>query len=272
MVKVDVYFTPSELVLPEGRDSAVIIGVDVLRASTSICSALSAGAKEVIPVGSLEDALKIYSNLDKSNVLLCGEKNSVKIDGFHLGNSPLDYIPELVSGKTLILYTTNGSALFSKLLDYQYFFVGSFVNLSALLNKATELISNSNCERLILACAGQDNKFALEDTVFCGCFIERLEKVVGGMDNLKLNDGALASYDLFVLHKDNFSDYVKSAEHSKVLIDLGFEKDVDFALKIDALSVIPAANGSSKGLQLLTHSTYNSDSVPPSTNLVNTLP
>ncbi|MEJ5286819.1 MAG: putative 2-phosphosulfolactate phosphatase [Candidatus Kapaibacterium sp.] len=243
MLQIDVFFIPSEFELPERKEETIVVGVDILRAGTTICTALNSGAKQIIPVASTEEALNIYSKMDKETVLLAGERNSKKIDGFHLGNSPLEFTPEVVSGKIIILNTTNGSKLFNKCKSFPNFFIGCFVNFSSLITKILDTINAQNAKNLILACSGQDNKFAYEDALFCGKVIDTLLNSKLIEKDIKMNDASLASVELFELHKDNFVEAIKASSHSRHLIELGFEDDVDFALTLDKFSTVPTFEG-----------------------------
>lgn len=243
MFHIDVFFTPTEFDMPDRKDDIVVVGVDVLRAGTTICFALNSGAKQVIPVSNTEEALNIYNKFDKGLALLAGERNCKKIDGFHLGNSPLDFVPELVSGKVIILSTTNGSNLFNKCLAFPNFFIGCFVNFSSVVEKVLERIQHSQIRRIILACSGQNNKFAFEDALFCGMFIDSFTKKFEVQNLMEMNDGARASLDLYNLHKDALFDFIKTTAHCQNLIQLGFEEDVELALTIDNVSLVPTSNG-----------------------------
>ncbi|MCX7909389.1 MAG: 2-phosphosulfolactate phosphatase [Ignavibacteria bacterium] len=243
MIQLDVFFTLNELDLPLKKDSAVVIAIDILRAGTTVCKALGSGAKEIIPVCSSEEALNLYNKFDKSDILLCGERNGKKIDGYHLGNSPFEYEPNIVSGKTLILNTTNGSSLFKKLISYPHFYVGAFVNFSFLFEEVVNIFEQKQISLIILACAGQNNRFTFEDVLYCGCFIENLQKKLLG-EKFKLNDGARASKELFSIFKNDLLNFVKTTDHSAELIRLNFEKDIDFSFTFDLIPVIPVSNGS----------------------------
>ena len=107
-MKIDVYILPETAGDDQlrGRVAAVI---DILRASTTIAAALAAGCKEILPQGSMEDAARLKLRLDNDDVLMGGEKGGIKVPGYDLGNSPLEYTPETVGGKTVVLTTTNGS-------------------------------------------------------------------------------------------------------------------------------------------------------------------
>lgn len=243
MLQIDVFFTPFEFDFQAKKDSTVVIGVDILRAGTTICKALNSGAKEVIPVGTTETALKIYNKFDKGLALLCGERNSKKIDSYHLGNSPFEYEPEVVSGKVLIFNTSNGSSLFEKLLNYPFFFVGGFVNFSILMHQVIEIIRNQGVGYIVLICAGQDNKFTFEDVLFCGLFVSDLMSRYEDLKEVGLNDAALASLELYRIHQGNLLEFVKTTNHCKQLISLGFEKDVELAFSSDAIPILPISNG-----------------------------
>ena len=107
-MKIEVCFTPAQVDESDLRDKNVVV-IDILRASTTIIIALSNGAKEVVPVETIEGAVKIASGLFSETTLLCGERDGRTIEGFHLGNSPLEYNEEKVRGKTLVFTSTNGS-------------------------------------------------------------------------------------------------------------------------------------------------------------------
>src|SRR3989442_1358143 len=107
-MRIDVYFTPLGLNAGDVSGRGVVV-IDALRATTSVVTALANGAKEVIPAATSEEAVRLASNLEKDGVLLAGERKSVKIEGFALGNSPREMTPEVVAGKTIVLATTNGT-------------------------------------------------------------------------------------------------------------------------------------------------------------------
>ena len=108
-MRVDVFFTPAGLTPAEVQGCTVFV-IDILRATTCMCAALSHGAKAIIPVGSTEEALRLAQTIGSADVLLAGEKNCVRIPGFHLGNSPLEMTEPGVRGKTIIVTTSNGTA------------------------------------------------------------------------------------------------------------------------------------------------------------------
>ena len=131
----DLYFT--------GKTSVVI---DVLRATTVIVTALNNEAREIVPVSSVDFAMKISGNAFNGQTLLGGERNTKKVEGFQVGNSPLEYTSNVVSGKSIVLYTTNGSKAIVKAKFSENLFICSFINLPALKKASSDEIIVSSAE------------------------------------------------------------------------------------------------------------------------------
>ncbi|MDH7603490.1 MAG: 2-phosphosulfolactate phosphatase [Melioribacter sp.] len=205
--------------------------IDVLRASSVITTALSNGAREVIPVSTLDFAMKISSDAFKSQTLLCGERNTKMVEGFNLGNSPLEYKPEIVAGKSIILYTTNGSKSIVKAKFCENLFIGCFLNLPAL---AKHLI-NLNLDFEII-CAGTNGLFNLEDAVCAGMLIN---EIYSQNKDIQLSDSAVASLTLNKQMGKNLYEFLSSTEHGKLLIENGFLDDIIECSKYGITDVIP---------------------------------
>src|SRR5438552_453768 len=137
-VRAEVHFTPTQLDDMMLKDRHVVV-IDVLRASTTVITAIKNGAREVIPVSNIESVVKISGSMFGDVTLRAGERNGKMIEGFNLGNSPLEYTPEAVKGKTIILLTTNGSAAMAKGRYSKNLLVAGFVNLSATVDFLREL-------------------------------------------------------------------------------------------------------------------------------------
>ncbi len=129
-MKITVFFSPNHLDELELRDK-IVVAIDVLRASTTITYAMRAGAREVIPVATVEQAMMIVGKLHSTSTMLCGERCGNLVEGFSLWFSPFEYTEEAVRGKALILTTTNGAVALTKAKYARQCFVSSFVNLSA---------------------------------------------------------------------------------------------------------------------------------------------
>ena len=231
-MKINVLLSPHNVdeLYYSGKNTIVI---DVLRASTVIVNALNNNAKEVIPVDSVDFALKVSGGAFSGQTLLGGERNTKMIDGFNLGNSPADYTEEIVSGKTVILYTTNGSKAIVKAKYSENLIICCFNNIKAI----TEYIVDLNQDFEIL-CSGASGKFCIEDTVCAGKIIELVSKKI---PNVELSDSASASLIL----NNSFSSVLKmlkECEHGKKLIDNGIEKDIEFCSKMNTVDIIPFYN------------------------------
>ncbi|HEX5521730.1 MAG TPA: 2-phosphosulfolactate phosphatase, partial [Longimicrobiaceae bacterium] len=129
-MRLDVFFSPAELSAGEINGRTVVV-IDVLRAGTTIVEALAAGARAIYPAASTEEAIRIATNLGRSEVVLCGERKCLPIEGFDLGNSPREFTPERVSGKTLVMTTTNGTRAILASLEAERVYVAAFANLGA---------------------------------------------------------------------------------------------------------------------------------------------
>jgi len=217
--------------------NSVVVVIDVLRASTTICSALYNGAKEVIPCSSIDDAKDIFSRYSKDTTILGGERNGIKPLGFDSGNSPFEYSRKKVENKTVILTTTNGTQALQKVKNSKMILIGCFVNLSSIdaaLNKIA-LVDNFESE-ITFVCAGNNGKSSLEDTLCAGVLINKL---VNRYDNCYLNDNSKLAMKTFIEMKDNLLKECYNSEHGKKLIKLGFKEDIDLALKYDIYPIVP---------------------------------
>lgn len=226
-MRVDVAFLPQEI---EGRDigATSIVIIDVLRASTTIATAIFNGCEEVIPTSSVEEAVGIARGYEKGDFLLCGERKGKKIDGFDLGNSPSEYIPDVVGGKKLILTTTNGTAAIRSVRGAGSVFIGSFVNLDATVEKLESLGQD-----IIFVCAGENKRFALEDAVCAGMMVERIR--AGGAEE---SDACLAARSIYRAYSNKIVDAFYASEHGRYLVSIGFEADL---LACAQVGIIPVA-------------------------------
>ena len=238
MHKIDTYLTQSlikdDLIL---KDKNVIV-VDVLRATTTITTALANGAREVIPAESVTTAARISKGL--GNSLLCGERGGKVVEGFNLGNSPFEYHSEIIKGKPLVFSTTNGTLSITKSRLANSCALASFINLS----KAVEYIEHIDND-IIFVCSGKLNEFCIEDSICVGLIIYYLLK--SGTDKYELNDSSLASLHLakhLIIKfgkpvEEKIITMLKESEHGKYLISLGFAEDLNYSSKIDSVKHLP---------------------------------
>lgn len=241
---IDMYLTPYFPEYEDQFDKSIVIMIDVLRASSTVCAALYNNAKEVIAEETQEKAINIYSKLSKESRFLGGEKNSVKIDGFDAGNSPFEYTQDRISGKTVIITTTNGTKIFHKAKKSFYKIVGCFVNFQATINYVMEIVSMATEEinSITILCAGTNGRMSYEDTLCGGAFVDELSKLI---DNNTLTDTSDAARNLFNFSNNDLVNFLKNKYHAKNLISLGFEKDVNLCLEFNKYPVVPLITGNS---------------------------
>ncbi len=233
MIRLDVYFNLQQVVSADvhGRVIAVI---DVLRASTTIATALANGARSVIPIESSEEVALRSKGFERGAVLLAGERRLHTIEGFDLGNSPLEYTREVVEGKTILFTTTNGTAAILGIAGARDVVIASYVNFSpvaAMLRAA----ARSGTDLSIL-CAGRDRKFSLEDAACAGRFVRSITKRLA---NVGVNDAARACALLDRKYGDNIGQLFADAEHGQALAEAGFAEDLTACARIDAHPVVP---------------------------------
>jgi 2-phosphosulfolactate phosphatase len=233
-MKLDVLFSPvqADELSFTGKTTVVI---DVLRASSTIITALTNGAKEIVPVGTVEFAVKVSGGIFGGQTLLGGERNTKKIEGFALGNSPSEYTKEIVSGKSIVFYSTNGSRAIVKAKYSANLFVCSFNNLSALANHLKKLN-----EDVIILCSGNNNLFNLEDSVCAGMLINEL---AAGNKKTELTDSSTGAMILFKAFGKNIFKMLSEADHGQLLINNGFEADLKACAELDNSEVIPFYSG-----------------------------
>lgn len=237
-MKIDVCFDPFELGELELRGKNIVV-IDVLRSSTTIAIALNNGAREIIPVESIENAVKISGSLFGDVTLRGGERNGKTIQGFNLGNSPLEYTEATVKGKSIIFCTTNGSVAMYKSRFAQNVAIGSFVNISTVIEFIKEIQSD-----FLIVCAGKANtasNFSLEDTVCAGMIVHKLS--AAKEIKLELTDSSLASQALYKTYGKSLLKLMKNTEHGKYLVEIGFLEDINVAAAVDSYPVLPVLSG-----------------------------
>jgi len=233
-MKIDLSFSAAQFDDLQLRDKNVVV-LDVLRASSTITVALNNGAREVIPVASIESAVKISGSLFGEVTLRGGERNGKTIEGFNLGNSPLEYSEAAVKGKSIIYCTTNGSVAMSKSRYARTLIIGSFLNLTTVV----DFIREENKDFLFI-CAGRINTlgyFSLEDAVCAGMMIQKLMKIESV--ELNLSDSAKAAHALYKSFGRSILKMLKSSEHGKFLIEVGFADDLKVCAAVDSVPVLP---------------------------------
>ena len=209
--------------------------IDILRASTTICVALVNGARSCIPVGSIEEAMRLVQTLERREILLAGERHAVRIEGFDLGNSPNEMSESTVRGKTLVMTTTNGTRALLATGGASAVYLAAGVNLSVAAAQAAEALAER--DELLVVCAGRDGDFSLDDAYTAG----RLLQSALGRQRLRqgLSDAAQVCLDLARRYGNNWLRPLMAARAGRDLVELGFREDVALAAQEDRFPVLP---------------------------------
>jgi 2-phosphosulfolactate phosphatase len=216
----DLYFT--------GKTTVII---DVLRASTTIVEALKNGARDIVPVSTVEFAVKISGGMFGGQTLLGGERNTRKIEGFALGNSPVEYKNEIVSGKSIVFYSTNGTRAIVKAKFSENLLICAFTNLKEVAQQLIKI--DKDC---VILCAGNNNLFSLEDSVCAGTLIDQIIKI---KNDVELSDAARGALALNKSFGNDKLTILKESEHGKLLMRNGFENDLELCSKLSTTDVVP---------------------------------
>jgi len=225
---VKVCFSPLLYPLYASKETITVV-VDILRATTAICTAFEHGIARVIPVPDVEDT---YFYKDHDDVIVAAERNGEIVDGFKYGNSPFSYMNGEIKDKTLVITTTNGTQAIEAAKDSEVILIGSFVNFDAL----TEILRGIDRDVMIL-CAGWKNRFNLEDTLFAGAVTENL--LEAGFSYATDSDAALASLSLFQAAKQDMYGFLANSSHRNRLEKLNLEEDVKYCMSLNKTRSVP---------------------------------
>ncbi len=213
-------------------DGKTVVVIDVLRATSVITTAVKNGAKEVVVVVETDEALKLKGE----NTLLGGERKGLKIEGFDLSNSPLEYKREVVEGKRIVMTTSNGTKAINKSLKASNIYIGSMLNGKAVAKAAAE-----DDRDIVIVCSGTAGKFSLDDFICAGKIIYDIMSY----GEFKMDDFASVAYMAYRDNKKNIISYVSMASHYNYLLSIGYEEDVKYCFTEDLTSVVPYYSGGS---------------------------
>lgn len=233
-MQIDVIFYPPHTLPCQGK---TVVVIDILRASSTIVTALANGSRAIIPVEDDRSALALKTH--HPDALLCGERDGLKIPGFDLGNSPPEYDRAKIAGKELILTTTNGTHAARLADEAANTLIASFLNFRAVL----DYLQSVNGEITIL-CAGNDRQFSLEDALCGGLLAGYLSDEA---ENCRLTEAAhwavQAAYSLagniYPLSAERIYPLLSRSEHGRKLSALGFEDDIRYCARLDVFAQVP---------------------------------
>lgn len=224
--KIEVCFSPALYQFFENKEAIVII-VDILRASSAICTAFQNGVEKIIPVASLDEA----RTLKNKGYLVAAERDGIVKDFADFGNSPFNFSVERVAGKQIVYSTTNGTQAIRLASSSYKVLIGSFLNFNALC----DYVIKENRD-LIILCAGWKNKFNLEDTVFAGAMTDFL---ISGKHFSSICDSALAAQDLWNIAKHNLTAYIEKSAQRHRLKKNGLDDVLEYCHSFNLTNVLP---------------------------------
>lgn len=237
-MELDICLSPALYPFYRKKEDVVVV-VDIFRASTTLCAAFSNGASAIIPVADIELAKKYKED----GFLVGAERNTRRVDFADFGNSPFEYTADKVCGKEIVFTTTNGTRAIEASKGCKELFVGSFSNIDALIDACMKA-----GERIVILCAGWNNRVNIEDTLFGGAFTEKMvQKTAVTM----ASDAVRMALNLWELAKADPLNFLQSSDHYKRLVDNGAEGDAAFCFVENSTSVVPYYHQSEKKLRPL---------------------
>lgn len=223
---VEVCFTPDDYDYFKGRFDIVVV-IDVLRATSAICSAIDNGVSSVIPVSTLDEA-RAYQ---EKGFLAGAERQGQIVEGFDFGNSPYSYMKPELKDKDIVLSTTNGTRAINIAKEAPTVIIGSLINLSSVTKWLLEQDKNVLC-----LCSGWKDNFNLEDTICAGAIANELLESGKFSSN---EDSSVAAKYLFLSSRHNYFGFLKSSSHRRRLKKLNLNEDIKYCLTPNQVDVIP---------------------------------
>lgn len=228
--RLEVCLSPALLHLFD-TNGAIVVIIDIFRATSTIAAALDNGAKCVIPVASVQECIEIGKSIPNS--LTAGERDGRVAAGLSYGNSPSEYPRSFVAGKTLVLTTTNGTRLLHMIQGADTIITGSFLNLGAVCDFLIQSGKN-----VLLGCAAWKDRFNLEDTLFAGAVVNTVK------DHFTINcDSAKSAQHLHHQSQGQYIDFLKESSHYKRLAGYGLETDMEYCTTPNLHNVVPILQG-----------------------------
>ncbi len=230
-MEIDIQLLPISPESDSISNRSVVI-LDILRATSVIVHALSQGAKEFIPVLSVEEAFEVKKKFPSGTTFLGGEKDTQPIEGFDLGNSPKEYLSEKVKDKRVILRTTNGTKAFHLVSLGKEIMVGSFFNIEATAERCM-----TSTRDLLIFPSGDEGRFSLEDTLCGGMIIDLILK--NKPQDIILTDASQVAHVLFKRFEGNLLEAFRISHHGNKLIRLGRGDDLPYCAQTNISSIVP---------------------------------
>ena len=224
MRRIEVCLSP-ELIHQYSLDGKVVVVVDIFRATSCIVTGLANGVSAIRPVAEVDECKK----RGEEGYLTAGERGGIKIEAFDLGNSPFEYMSEMVKEKKVAISTTNGSQAIIRSVGAEEIIIGAFLNLEAVAEYVLQAKKD-----VLVHCAGWKGTVNLEDTLFAGALIDECAEEIE-----PIGDSSLLAHQLFIGNHDNLFGLAKQSSHAERLKGFGIEKDLEFCMTLNEYSIVP---------------------------------
>ncbi len=228
--KVEVCFSPATYQRFHNKEANVVV-VDILRATSAMCTAFMNGVKSIIPVATLEEA----QQLKQQGYLTAAERDGIKPDFSDFGNSPFNFTKERICGRDVVYSTTNGTMAVNMAKDCNRVLIGSYLNIDAL---AQLLIKDQ--KDVVIFCSGWKDRFSLEDSVFAGALGSKLLESKHFDSNC---DSLVATIDLWSIAQLNLIKYIQKAAQRERLKKNGLDDSIEYCHTLNLTDIIPCYIG-----------------------------
>lgn len=233
-MKLFVYHTPE--LTPTDTLPDCAIAVDVLRATSTMVTALDAGAEAVQVFSDLDKLMQVSEDWSPDKRIRAGERGGSKVEGFDFGNSPLDCTPERVKGCRLFISTTNGTRALTRIQNASVVLAAALINRQAVVR----YLLDHQPETVWIVGSGWEGSFALEDTVCAGAIAHQLQAALSGsLEDLTGNDETIGALTLYEQWQNRLLDLLHHASHGKRLLRLDCHADLKYCAQTDILDTLP---------------------------------
>ena len=229
---LDIIISGDDIKAEKIKNKTAVV-IDMFRATSVIITAMNNGCKEIIPFLTIKETLKKADEIGRENCILGGERNAVKIEGFDVSNSPLEYTEDLVKNRSVLMTTTNGTKTLTRCCEAENILIGAMINAKAVAEKIIEMNND-----VVIVNAGTKGNFSMDDYICSGYIINEILK----KKSLDLTDIAKTAVLIFKSHEDILS-YVKEASHYSVMKGLKLEDDIEYCIKKSIINIVPQYDG-----------------------------
>ena len=220
-MKIDIIISADDIIESKLENKVAVV-IDMFRATSVIVTALSNGCKEVIPCLTIDDAWKEAEKYNREDYILGGERKAVKIEGFDLSNSPLEYTKNVVENKTVLMTTTNGTRTLMKSSNAEIILIAAMINAKAVAKKLIDINKD-----VVIINAGTSGNFSMDDYICSGYIIN---EILNSKSNVDLTDISKTAKMIYNAHPDILS-YVKNATQYSVMKSLKLDDDISYCTK-----------------------------------------